>query len=159
MNERGRLLVQVLRLSAQLHLSAQPLREDDDEALHRLRIALRSLDALLRLLPADISESLRLRVRACARVSGVLRDYQVLAAQLPSLAGRQGLGLAQATAWLQQTGLLQQLQAELEVWPQQLLQAEARPCVGTWHRLASGSGRPCTTRWSAHQPTGIACVC
>lgn len=126
MNERGRLLVQVLRLSAQLHLSAQQLREDDDEALHRLRIALRSLDALLRLLPADISESLRLRVRACARVSGVLRDYQVLAAQLPSLAGRQGLGLAQATAWLQQTGLLQQLQAELEVWPQQLLQAEGK---------------------------------
>ncbi|MBB6341695.1 CHAD domain-containing protein [Pseudomonas fluvialis] len=124
MSECGRLLVQVLRLSAQLHLSAQQLREDDDEALHRLRIALRSLDALLRLLPTEISGSLRLRVRACARVSGVLRDYQVLAAQLPPGAGGEGIGLAQATAWLQQTGLLQQLQTELEVWPQQLLLAE-----------------------------------
>ena len=126
MSERSRLLIQVLRLSAQLRQSAQQLQEDDDEALHRLRIALRSLDALLRLLPAEISESLRLRVRACARVSGVLRDYQVLAAQLPSLADWQGIGLVQATAWLQQTVLLQQLQAELEVWPQQLLQAEGK---------------------------------
>lgn len=126
MSERGRLLIQVLRLNAQLRLSAQQLQEDDDEALHRLRIALRSLDALLRLLPADISESLRPRVRACARVTGVLRDHQVLAVQLPPLAGRQGPDLAQSTAWLQQTGLLQQLQAELEAWPQQLLLAEGK---------------------------------
>lgn len=126
MSERGRLLVQVLRLSAELRLSAQQLREDDDEALHRLRITLRSLDALLRLLPTDISESLRLRVRACARVSGVLRDYQVLATQLPSSLGGQRFDLAQATAWLQQTGLLLQLQAQLEVWPQQFLLAEGK---------------------------------
>lgn len=126
MSEADRLLIQVLRLSAQLRLSTQQLQEDDDETLHRLRIVLRSLDALLLLLPQAISEGLRLQVRACARVSGVLRDYQVLAAQLPSSSGGQRFDLAQATVWLQQSGLLQQLQAQLEVWPQQFLMAEGK---------------------------------
>lgn len=126
MSESDRLLIQVLRLSAQLRLITQQLQEDDDEALHRLRIVLRSLDALLLLLPQAISEGLRLHVRACARVSGVLRDYQVLAAQLPSSSGVQRFDLAQMTVWMQQSGLLLQLQAQLEVWPQQFLMAEGK---------------------------------
>ncbi|MHA6493316.1 CHAD domain-containing protein [Pseudomonas borbori] len=81
------LLAQVLQLQVRVYACCERLRADtDSEALHDLRIALRKLRSLLKPI-GDLAGCVSLQQHAAAlgRLSGPLRDLQVLSAELQRL--------------------------------------------------------------------------
>jgi CHAD domain-containing protein len=120
----------VLRVQMRLFACRERLRmTTDEEALHDLRIALRQLRSLLRPLSSvAVCEDLQQRAAELGRLTGPLRDLEVLQSHLQ----QRGLdSAAQSRQPLLQQGYLQllgsaplaDLLSALDDWPQQWRQA------------------------------------
>jgi CHAD domain-containing protein len=125
-------LQQVLRLQITLYACRERLlAATDPEALHDLRIALRKLRSLLqplRGLPA--CDALQQQAAALGRISGPLRDLEVLLAHLQSMdmhdaVNRRQLRLLDGYRALLADGALPALFTALDQWPQLWRQAAA----------------------------------
>jgi CHAD domain-containing protein len=126
------LLSQVVRLQVRLLACRERLAaQTDPEALHDLRIALRQLRSLLRPL-ADLPccAALQQRAAALGRLSGPLRDLEVLACELhrqglPAAAAARAAQLAPGYAQLLASPALAELLQALDSWPAHWHQAAA----------------------------------
>ncbi len=89
----NQVLSSVLTLEIRLHACVARLRaHTDDEALHDLRIALRTLRSILRpLRGSEVAVGLEQAAAVIGRLSGPIRDAQVLLAELQRLGQRHGL--------------------------------------------------------------------
>lgn len=132
----------VLRIQVRLFACRERLLAGtDDEALHDLRIAVRQLRSLLRPLAA-ISACMELQQRAAAlgRLSGPLRDLEVLQGHL-RLYGLAGVAeareplLQQGYGQLLDSAALQQLLNALDAWPQQWRDDAASGALGGLSKL------------------------
>lgn len=132
----------VLRIQMRLFACRERLRvATDDEALHDLRIALRQLRSLLRPLSSvAVCETLQLRAAELGRLTGPLRDLEVLQSYLQ----QQGLdSAAQSRLPLLHQGYLQLLDSAplahlldaLDDWPQQWRQAASNGQLRGLHKL------------------------
>ena len=132
----------VLRIQMRLFACRERLRvATDDEALHDLRIALRQLRSLLRPLSSvAVCETLQLRAAELGRLTGPLRDLEVLQSYLQ----QQGFdSAAQSRLPLLQQGYLQLLDNAplahlldaLDDWPQQWRQAASNGQLRGLHKL------------------------
>lgn len=128
----NQLLSQVLRLQVRLLACRERLAaQTDPEALHDLRIALRQLRSLLRpLTDLPCCAALQQRAAALGRLSGPLRDLEVLAGELqrrgwPAAAAVRAAQLAPGYRQLLASPALDELLQALDNWP------------GQWHQAAA----------------------
>jgi CHAD domain-containing protein len=127
-----RVLKQVLTQQIRLYACRERLvAATDPEALHDLRIALRRLRSLLRpLRGVPAVDTLRAAAVAVARLSGSLRDLEVLLGQLHDLDRQEALEhrlpqLQRGYPALLASRELQALFGALDDWPEQWRQAQA----------------------------------
>ncbi|MFZ3205208.1 MAG: CHAD domain-containing protein [Pseudomonas sp.] len=125
-------LQQVLRLQITLYACRERLlAATDSEALHDLRIALRKLRSLLRpLRGVEVCDALQQQAAELGRISGPLRDLEVLLAHLQGLGMRDAVNLRQSRllegyAALLADDALPALFEALDQWPQLWRQAAA----------------------------------
>ena len=125
------LQAQVLRLQINLYACrARLAAATDGEALHDLRIALRKLRSLLRpLRDVPACDELQQRAAELGRLSGPLRDLEVLLVHLQALGLRDAVNrrrprLDEGYAALLASRELQALFTALDEWPAQWRQAE-----------------------------------
>ncbi|WAC44549.1 CHAD domain-containing protein [Pseudomonas sp. SL4(2022)] len=132
----------VLRIQMRLFACRERLRVcTDDEALHDLRIALRQLRSLLRPLSSvAVCEALQQRAAELGRLSGPLRDLEVLQAYLQQQ-GHESAAYSRMP--LLQQGYLQLLDSAplahlldaLDDWPEQWRQAASNGQLHGLHKL------------------------
>jgi CHAD domain-containing protein len=125
-------LQQVLRLQITLYACRERLlAATDPEALHDLRIALRKLRSLLRpLRGVEACDALQQQAAELGRISGPLRDLEVLLAHLRTLGMREAVNRRQSRLLEGYRALLADdplpaLFAALDQWPQAWRQAAA----------------------------------
>lgn len=139
-------------LAGELQSAVQGLQtDDDDQALHDLRVALRRLQSLLMLLPDVDNGALAWAVRAAIRLLGPARDLETVCAELERLGlepvavsrlrrlrrMRRDIVRSQTMTWLQQA---------LAAWPAQAEIARRRDA--DWphpHRMARQQQRQLKT--------------
>lgn len=123
---------QLLALQVRLYACrARLLESTDDEALHDLRVSLRRMRSLLKPLRGQPTvDSLEQAAAALGRLTGPLRDREVLQAQLRQLGANAqaealALELAPRRREVACAAELEELLALLDAWPQRWRQAAA----------------------------------
>lgn len=137
----GTLRSEVLQLQVALYACRERLQANtDDEALHDMRVCLRRLRSLLKPLKgAAGSDALQQRAAELGRLSGPLRDLEVLIATLReqgehAAADRRVAERASGDALLLGSRQLPALFRALDDWPQELARQQANGELDALHK-------------------------